>query len=231
MSFADFQRKLICWLCQSVNLDPARLEGLEPEPVSFRDDFKDQDAFLRRWSWPPDSWHVLAPEGLRLAHSTFPILTKTLGLLRDCEFRFRTRIEREAVGWVIKGTVPPGHLIPAFCVMFNLSDSGRLRVHILNEQRIASNSLYQIIKTQSVEIEKSTDGWLNLITKTRGDIIEVSNEGRVIFGGDFSKEPYVSCYGFPDKQGQVGFRCCGSEEATVNFVEVTELSTVDLAVT
>ena len=54
------------------------------------------------------------------------MLTKQLGLVRDCEVEFVTRIDRQQIGWTVMGTQHPQDVLPTFCVMFALRVDGRV---------------------------------------------------------------------------------------------------------
>ena len=225
-SFADFQDKLIRWLCESIPLlTPAHFKGLRTRYAGFSEDFHNQETFLKLWSFPPGSSFILAPpEGLRFTSAHFPIMTTTLALLRDCEFEFRARIDKERFGWVVKGTKDPRHFLPAFCVMFNLDVNGNLAPHIWNERNVHPKTHYHVFDGKKVSINQSKKNWFALITRVRGDTVEIENDGNIVFSADFSKKPYADVYNdFPNKEGQVGFRCHPGEEATINYVRVREI--------
>ena len=224
-SFADFQSKLVEWLCEQISLlDRTRFDHLAIQRAGFSDDFIDQESFLRLWSFPPGSSFFLTHEGLRFTNAHLPILTATLALLKDCEFEFRARIDSSTIGWVVKGTKDPRNFIPSFCVMFNLNLKGILVPHIWHVRHIHPQTAYQTFAPVSVTVHFDADNWFSIVTRVRGDIIEIENDGQVIFKDDFSQGPYANYYNdFPTKEGQVGFRCHPGEEATVNYVKVREL--------
>jgi hypothetical protein len=224
-SLSDFQNKLIRWMCESIPLlEPKRFKKLHIKQATFEDDFMDKEIFRKLWSCPPGSSYITTSEGLRFSYTHFPILTTTLALLRDYEFEFSARIDQGRIGWVVKGTQPPGHFLPAFCIMFNLNEKGDLRPHIWNHRLPDPINQYRIFPETRVKIKKK-DSWFTLITRVRSDTIEIEDNKKIIFASDFSKEPYASIYNdFPHpKEGQVGFRCHPEEEATVKYVKVREL--------
>ncbi|HLE29245.1 MAG TPA: TIR domain-containing protein [Anaerolineales bacterium] len=224
-SFAGFQDKLISWLCDAIPLlDPKLFGGMKVQLANFHDDFRDQESFLKLWSFPPGSSFLLTYEGLRFTNANLPILTTTLALLRDCEFEFRACIAQERVGWVVKGTKDLNSLLPAFCMMFQLDANDNLTPHIWNAKQIHPQSLYQVFPSHKVTIKKSRDGWFTLVTRVQRSTVEIENDKKVVFTADFSTKPYAQYYNdFPYKEGQVGFRCHPGEEAVINYVKVREL--------
>jgi hypothetical protein len=209
LSFADFQSKLIDWLCEMLPmLDRTRFDHLTFKRAEFHDDFKDQESFLNLWSIPSGSSFFLTHEGLRFTNVGLPIFTTTLALLHDCAFEFRARIDSSTIGWVVKGTKDPRSFVPAFCIMFNLNTDGILRPHIWDQYHLNNQSLYQVFPDSQVVINFDNDGWFRLITRVRGDTIEIENDGRTVFSRDFNQDPYAPYYNsFQAKEGQIGFRC------------------------
>lgn len=236
-SFREFKDRLIDWILADAYITDylrkhgddsiEKLKALRDQTadISFHEDFKDFDKVLRTWTFPPlCSWH-LTHEGLRFTNAHMPILATTLGLLQNYEFRFKVKIERDNVGWVVKGTKPLGRFNPSFCVMFQLTTSGYLVPHIFNEKHIDQDRHYQVFDARPVNIEVSEERWFEVITRVIGDRIRISdNKENVLFDEDFSQEPFGQFYNdFPNKQGAIGFRCYPDEEAVVNYVELEEL--------
>lgn len=226
-SLSDFQRKLIDWLAYSVPLvNLEEFTGLEPPIIGFSEDFKDQDLFLRRWITPPHCQYLLTGEGLRFSWAHMPILTDTLAILGDCEFEFDARIDQGRIGWAVKGTKTPNTPIPTFLIMFNLNTSGVLFPHVWTAADPQQGTDYHVYQSESVNarIQRSEDGWFTILTRVRGDTVEILNADRVLFSADFSQEPYAAAYSsIPEKMGQVGFRCHPGEIATVSRVRVREI--------
>jgi len=224
-SFNEFQSKLTAWIYETLNLVPSKTSRTtrRQHNILFRDDFTDQDVFLRRWSVPPNASYLLTHEGLRFTSGMFPILTTTLGLLRDCEIEFSARIEQERLGWVIKGTKSYTHFILKFCVMLQIDSNGKLTPHIWNERQPHAQSVYHVYPSKQVSLKIGRDGWFQMTTRIRDNRISFKQDQRRLFSADFSKDPYAHCYNdFPHKDGQIGFRCYPNEEAVVRYVEVRE---------
>lgn len=227
-SFSNFQESLIQWLCRSIpRLDSEEFSALEVKLAEFSEDFCDQDMFLKRWSLPPGGSSILTHEGMRFGESSFPIISTTLGILRDCEVEFKARIDRQRIGWVVKGTKTPQLLVPSFCVMFNLDTDGHVLPHIWNASHPDPNHLYQRFEVlaDDITIDWDDEGWFTLKTIVRGEIIELEHNGDIVYRVDFSQAPLATPYHEYElpKQGQVGFRCSSMEEATVRFIRVREI--------
>ena len=226
-SLSSFRQRLITWLSEALPLiDPRRFEGLSDTKAEFTEDFKSQDNFLRRWWTPPGCQYFLTHEGLRFSWAHFPILTTVLSLLHNCEFEFLARIEATCIGWAIRGTRHPTHSIPSSCIMFNLSGDGLLVPHIWSARNVDPRNAYHVFSEQAVhaEVNWSPEGWFRLLTRVRGTVIEIENQGRLLFSADFSAAPYSDAYADADlREGQVGFRCHPGEVATVAEVRVREL--------
>jgi len=226
-SLRSFQERLAGWISCSVPLvDSYRIAGLARDPAGFQEDFQNQDAFLKRWYTPPWCSYLFTAEGLKFSGASIPILTNTLAILGDCEFEFTARIDEKTIGWVVKGTTPPDLPVPAFFVMFNLSQEGQLLPHIWTIKDLQEGTGYHVYSDQAVKVEitKSEDNWFTLMTRVRGDMVEILNDDNVIFEADFSKPPYAEAYGsVSGKMGQVGFRCHPGEVATVRRVRVREI--------
>lgn len=231
-SFSDFQGKLLDWLSDSLHLSSSKWLSLKKtESAEFHEDFTDLDRFFINWSIPPGASFLLTPEGLRFSDAHFPLLTKTLALLGDCEFEFKARIEAQRVGWVVKGTKDYDSQLPRFCAMFNLAAGGTITPHIWNPAKgINPETHYQVFKSHSrrVKIEEH-GGWFTLTTRVRGDSVEIRQGRRALLKVDFGKPEFREWYGFPNKQGQLGFRCHPTERATIAYVRVRELRTEDRA--
>jgi hypothetical protein len=225
IGYNDFQNQLINWLEQVVGVDQSCFRGLRRASPSFHDEFQDFDKFLRLWSTPLGCDFTLTSEGLRFTNAHLPILTKGLGLLTNLRFSFIARIERGAIGWVIKGTTDYRINFPPFCVMFNINPSGELKPHILNANQIHPDAFYQPFNSQPTQLRKTKQGWFNITTECIDDTITVFNDRRVLFRANFAKDaPYAQYYAFSPKQGHVGFRCHPwGEEAIVKKVRVEEI--------
>lgn len=226
-SVSDFQRALVDWLCEALPLPtrPSPPTLGEPRQV-FAEDFMDEDRFVRRWAGPPGSAMLLTKDGLRFGASHVPILTTTLGILRDCEFEFEGKIVTKALGWAVLGTKRPDELHPSFCVMFNLNTNGHLLPHIWNIQQLLPDTHYHVYHEQASDhdIKTTPEGWFKILTRVQGDRIQVENEGSILFDEDFSQDPFKDCYGQVEpKGGQIGFRCHPGEEAIVRHVRVRML--------
>jgi len=223
-SFLDFRLRLIDWFCHSIpGLNHAAFQGTEIGPAQFEDDFLDQDRFMARWSVPPGGSYLLSFEGLRFSDANFPILTTTLGILRDCEVEFKAKIVSGALGWVVKGTKAVQSIDPAFLVMFNTNGSDLITPHIWNSSTKIPSTLYHIFDSIPVGITKDRDSWFTLVTRIVGDSVEIKQNGSPLLSIDFNSDSYASSYDFPGKQGQIGFRCYPGEIATVRYIRVKEL--------
>lgn len=226
-SLNSFQKKLMDWLDTSIpSINRACFKSIKPEQFVFEEDFLDQYAFLRHWNPPPNCSYLLTPEGLKFSWAHFPILSTPLAILKNCEFEFDALINKENVGWVVKGTTSPNSFIPTFLIMFNINTRGDLVPHIWTEKNPVMNTHYHVYqdKVVNVDLAKSKDGWFTILTRIQGDIIEICNEGTTLFRADFSSEPYAEAYNsIPRKMGQIGFRCHPNEEATVRRVRVREI--------
>jgi len=223
-SLGTFQERLASWIsCSVPRVRTRRIQGLTRDLADFQEDFQNQDAFLKRWYTPPWCSYLFTAEGLKFSGASIPILTTTLAILGDCEFKFTARIDKKTIGWVVKGTTPPDLPVPAFFVMFNLSQEGHLLPHIWTIKDLQEGTGYHVYNDQAVKvgITKSEDGWFTLMTRVRGDVVEILNSDSVIFETDFSKPPYAEAYdSVAPKMGQVGFRCHPGEVATVRRVGV-----------
>jgi hypothetical protein len=62
-----------------------------------------------------------------------------------------------------------------------------------------------------------------MVTRVRGDRIQLIHQWRVVFDADLLKQPFTTVYrSVLSKQGNVGFRCFPDEEATITRVVVRE---------
>src|ERR671910_483746 len=62
-----------------------------------------------------------------------------------------------------------------------------------------------------------------MVTRVRGDRIQLIHQWRVVFDADLLKQPFTTVYrSVLSKQGTVGFRCYPDEEATITRVVVRE---------
>ncbi|MBI3379128.1 hypothetical protein HY029_00030 [Candidatus Gottesmanbacteria bacterium] len=224
-SFRDFKEKLINWIKDNVLLDTNILPAFEIDDLPI-EDFKDLDRFIRLWSAPGGSFS-LTHEGLDVMNAHFPIMTNYLAPLNNYEFEFRARIVNGAVGWAVKGTKRYASIVPEFCLMFNIGLDGKLTPHIFNiNKSIKEHGGYKPFneKVRIVALKKSKEGWFNIKTIVIDDNIRILNDGEIIFEDDFSKEPYKEYYDYPNKQGEIGFRCYqGVEEAIIEYFSIKEI--------
>lgn len=193
--------------------------------VAYREEFRDLDRFLRLWSVPPGVAFHLVGDGLKVGDAHWPVLTKQLGLVRDCDVEFRARIDRQQIGWTVMGTQMPQDLLPTFCVMFALRSDGRLVPHIWSATKPGSSGGYHRYDTASKRIRLKIDRhrWFTMVTRVRGHRIQLIHQGRVVFDADMSRAPFREVYqSVPQKQGNIGFRCFPGEEATIASVVVRE---------
>jgi hypothetical protein len=227
-SISDFQGKLIKWLCDNIPfVNSNKLMSLDTKSLEFYEDFKDYNRFFKLWSFPPQSSFQLTHEGLRFTNAHFPIMTTHLGLLKNYEFEFKAKIESLNLGWIIKGTRPFNNYLPTFCIMFNINQKGVLRPHIFNSNKVVINppTHYRVFDEQQVQFIISNEGWFTIITRIIGDKITIFNDGNIVFDQDFSVDPYKEFYEFPNKQGEVGFRCHPGEQGIINYLKVREIET------
>ncbi len=231
-SLTDFRNKLREWLASALGV--ARIcdnDGGSQSHPAFSEDFMNQDWFLRRWFAPSgSSWH-LSHEGLRFTGAHFPIQTMTLGLLKNYEFEFKARIDKGCIGWTVQTTMQPGKLLPSFCVLFQMDSQGTLTPYIWNEKYPNNGVGYEPFETARTSYSISRpDGWFTLITRMKGELIEIERNGNKIFSRNLTEEPFSKLNEFQKKQGNVGFRCYLDphgrivEEATVSYAVVRELS-------
>lgn len=227
-SIRDFQNKLIKWMVDNIpSVDRNKLNSLDAPSLDFCEDFKDYDGFRKLWFVPPQSSFHLTPEGLHFTNAHFPIMTTHLALLRNYRFEFRARIKRSTLGWIVKGTRPFNSDWPTFCIMFNINQKRELLPHIFNMNKVVTDplTLYRVFNKQKVPLNTSKEGWFTLITEVIGDKITILNDGNIIFDQDFIVGPYKEFYEFPNKQGEVGFRCHPGEEGIINYLKVREIET------
>jgi hypothetical protein len=154
------------------------------------------------------------------------MLTTTLAILKDCKLTFRAEIESTRIGWVVQGTKFPYKFYPEFCVMFNLDEEGIITPHVLNMEQPHPTTLYRVFSNQSKKIERFVkNNWFDIATLVRGSNIEITYNNATVFSADFAKEPYDQYYNIKgNKGGQVGFRCHPDEEATINHIQIDEIS-------
>lgn len=225
-SIRDFQNKLIKWIVDNIPfVNATRLNGLNTRELEFYDDFKDFDRFLKLWSFPPESSFQLTHEGLRFSNAHFPIMTTHLALLRNYEFEFKARIVSQYLGWIVKGTRRFEKYLPEFCVMFNINENGELRPHIFNSNMVVIDPPihYHGFDMKKVKLRFSKESWFTLVTRIIDDTITVFNDDEMIFNENFNEDPYREVYQFPNKQGEVGFRCYPGEQGIINYMRVREL--------
>lgn len=228
ISFRDLKEKLIQWIRDNVLIDAKVLTNYKINHLSLpKEDFSSVDRFLRLWSAPGGSFSF-THEGLTVTNAHFPIMTNYLASLNNYEFEFKTKIVNGAVGWAVKGTKRYASVVPEFCIMFNIKlDDNKLTPHIFNINKyVQAGGGYKVFdeKAKEVRLKKSKEGWFNIKTIVKGDIITILNDKEIIFKDDFSKEPYKEYYNFPDRQGEVGFRCYqGIEEAVIQYFNIKEI--------
>lgn len=227
-SLSSFRNKLGTWLEKSLPFAHSPLVGTGPssQAVVFTEDFMSDEDFLRRWATPPGCSYLLGAEGLRFSNAHFPILTTSLAIVEDCEFEFSGRIEREQIGWAVKGTKAVSDLLPSFCVMFTLNVRGELTPHIWSENNPHPRTHYQVFPPTILPKRQwpVAGRWSLFVTRLKRSTIEIDVDGHSVFTADLSRGPFASTYqsvGY--KQGQVGFRCHPGEEATVRAVRVRVL--------
>ena len=225
ISLQDFQYKLVKWISDNVSSIRKSKSQEFREQYEYREEFKNYDTFLKLWAIPPQCAFQLTHEGLRLTDAHLPMMTTHLGLLRDCEFEFKAKIESSTLGWVVKGTKAFENYFPNFFIMFNVNKKGNLNPHIFNTQKPGPVGGYKVFEDKSVKVRLkiSRDGWFTITNRLIGDKITILNGGKKIFSADFKKPPYRDYYSFNGKQGQIGFRCYPGEQGTINYVKVTTL--------
>lgn len=222
----DFQKKLIDWIAENIPfIDYEKLNSLETKSIDFYEDFKDYDRFLKLWTFPPQSSFKLTHEGLQFTNAHFPIMTAHLALLKNYEFEFKAKIITGSLGWIIKGTRQSNDYFPTFCVMFNININGELGPHIFNINKIILDppTNYKVFDVKKVNLKISKEGWFTIITKVNGDNFTISNNKNIIFQDNFDKDPYKEFYDFPNKQGEIGFRCAFDEQGIINYLRIREL--------
>lgn len=225
ISFKDLRKKLIGWIKDNVLLGTK----IRPDAYKFsklREDFSDIDRFIRLWSAPGGSVSF-THEGITVTNAHFPIMTNYLAPLNNYEFEFETRIVNKAVGWAVKGTKRFISIVPEFCIMFNIQTDNILTPHIFNINKyMPAGGGYKVFseKAKKVNIKKSKNGWFKIKTIVKENVITIVNDNKIIFSDDFSKEPYKEYYNFPNKQGEIGFRCHqNGEEAIIRYFDIQEL--------
>lgn len=227
ISFRDLRDKLIRWIKENVLIDTKVLTNFSINDLSLpKEDFSSIDRFLRLWSAPGGSFSF-THEGLTVTNAHFPIMTNYLAPLKNYEFEFKTKIVNGAVGWAVKGTKRYASVVPEFCIMFNIKSDNTLTPHIFNITKyVQEGGGYKVFdeKAKQVDLKKSKQGWFNIKTIVKDDIITIFNDRQIIFKDDFSKEPYREYYDYPNMQGEIGFRCYqGVEEAVINYFNIQEI--------
>jgi len=223
-SIRDFQEKLAKWIVDNIEgVDRVILSKLNMQNLDFFDDFKNRDKFENIWRYPTTCSLNLSAEGLHFTGAHMPIMTTKLSLLTNYEFEFRAKIIKRNMGWIIKGTWPRRAISPIFCIMFNINPQGGLCPHILNINKIDPVHTYNVFIPIQTDIAFSEEGWFTFVTRVEGDRIMISNGGNIIFNQNFGEYPYKEFYDFPNKTGEVGFRCDPWEEGIINYVKVKEL--------
>jgi hypothetical protein len=227
-SLNDFESRLRAWLSAAVGQPSSSASARSPaQRVAYEEDFRDLDRFLRLWSVPPGVAFHLVGDGLKIGDAHWPVLTKQLGLVRDCEVEFKARIDRQQIGWTVMGTQRVQDVLPTFCVMFALRSDGRLVPHLLSAAMPGpqENGGYYRYDARSKQIVLKMDqqGWFSMTTRISGSRVRLVHRGRVVFDADLSRPPFRDVYrSIPTKQGNVGFRCFPGEEATIARLVVRE---------
>jgi hypothetical protein len=227
-SLSSFRNKLGSWLEKSLPLAhlPRVPTRHSSQAVVFAEDFMNDEDFLRRWATPPGCSYLLGAEGMRFSNAHFPILTTPLAIVEDCEFEFWGRIDREQIGWAVRGTKAVSDILPSFCVVFTLNVRGELTPHIWSVNNPHAQKHYQVFprKTLPKHQRPVAGRWSMFVTRLKGNVVEIEVDGRQVFAADLSRAPFASTYlSVSHRQGQVGFRCHPGEEATVRAVRVRAL--------
>ena len=230
-----FRKELTDWMVKVVQVDANCFRANQQE-IFFEETFADRDRFLKWWNPPPGCQFNLTHEGLRFANAYYPILSTTLAVLEDYEFTFRARVEREAIGWVVKGTVNYQINSPIFGVMFQLFEDGMFRPHILCSSLTDDKKLnYHHSKDVPTGLNIGNKQEFMVTTKCIGDdySIEVRDKSGKTWNWEknLAQDETLGQYykSVEKKQGQVGFRCAGwregewGEVATVNWLKVEEI--------
>lgn len=238
-SMSEFRSKLCKWFEEVIFNDKCLLEDIEKDSIESEDHFKDLDRFLKLWTTFPSTQWQLTSDGLRFANAYYPIISNSLGLLKNYELRFNARIEREAIGWIVKGTMDYQRGFPIFAVMFSLSENGILKPHILCEGTPDNKLDYYPRPPKEIKtnLDLSNPHEFEVITTCIGDVISVNiktqADKKFCISFNFATDDDYACYynKVPQKHGQIGFRCAGwgntkgewGEVATVNWVKVREI--------
>lgn len=225
-SLNEFESRLGSWLSEATGLPVPSATHMPPtRRVAYREEFRDLDRFLRLWSVPPGAAFHLVGDGLKVGDAHWPVLTKQLGLVRDCDVEFRARIDRQQIGWTVMGTQKPQDVLPTFCVMFALRSDGTLVPHMWSAAIPGSIGGYHRYDAASKRIRLKIDRhrWFTMVTRVRGHRIQLIHRDRVVFDADMSLAPFREVYrSVPQKQGNIGFRCFPGEEPTIASVVVRE---------
>jgi len=236
---SEFRSELCKWFEEVIFNDKNLLNNIKKDSIEIEDHFKDLDRFLKLWTTYPGTQWQLTSEGLRFANAYYPIISNSLGLLKNYEVTFKSRIEREAIGWIVKGTMDYRRGFPKFAVMFNLSKKGVLKPHILCEGTCDKKLDYYPKSPEEIQtnIDLTSPNEFKVTTSCIGDIISVTILTQMgnKFCRSFNFAEYTSYTEFynsvSEKHGQIGFRCAGwrqetgewGEVATVNWVKVREI--------
>ena len=224
-SLSEFESRLGAWLAEATGVSGPSRKPAEAARVAYLEDFRDLDRFLRLWAVPPGAAFHLAGDGLKLGDAHFPVLTKQLGLVRDCEVEFEARIDRQQIGWTVMGTQRSEDVLPIFCVMFALRADGRLVPHLWSAKLPGPNGGYHRhdAKSKKIHLKRNRHGWFTMVTRVRGDSIQLIHQRRIVFDVDLSKQPFATVHSsVVPKRGNIGFRCFPGEEATITRVVVRE---------
>lgn len=238
-SMSEYRSELCKWFEEEIFNDKNLLNNIKKDSIEIEDHFKDLDRFLKLWTTFPGTQWQLKSDGLRFTNSYYPIISNSLGLLKNYELRFKARIEHERIGWIVKGTMDYRRNFPIFAVMFNLSENGILKPHILCEGTCDNKLDYYPKSPEEIKtnLDLSNPREFEVITTCKNDDITVSikinEEVKFTQNFNFTTDSNYSNYynKVTEKHGQIGFRCAGwrpetgewGEVATVNWVKVREI--------
>ena len=215
---------LIGWILENIPyVKDDKFKNLKISSIEYTEDFKDYERFYNSWYAPPFSLYNLTYEGLHFSKmNVFPIMTTHLSLLKNFYFEFRARIIKNALGWVFQGTRLKNNAMPVFFVMFNITQKSIIRPHILRLDKDDAKN-YKRFERVDASTELLNKKWFIIRTEVADDYIKIFLDNKIIFNENFIEAPYRDYCNFPNKLGEVGFRCHQTEEAIVNYVKVGEL--------
>lgn len=187
------------------------------------------ERFLRLWTFSPQCSFILTSEGLRFTNAHFPIMTTHLALLQNYRFEFKAKIERNYLGWIVKGTKSFDGYLPTFCIMFQLGPNGILTPHIYNYNQVVPKTQYKVFQEKRCKVKLNVleEGWFEITTNVVGDKITIIHSEEIVFEDSFNLEPYKQYYEFPNKQGEVGFRCYPGEQGVIRHMRVEEIESYE----